>query len=593
MMFVESHILMLLWAVPFLGIVLLLEVRTIRRRLSTFASARMEELLNVVWKSHRTVLKAGAFILVLTLLVLTLARPRWGFEWKEVPKGGIDIMIALDLSSSMLATDISPNRLERAKREIIDLLDILEGDRIGIIAFAGVSFVHSPLTVDYRLASLFIQQLDSDLIPVQGTALGEAINRAVNSLEKASAQDNQGKAIILITDGEDQKTEPLKAAQLAAEKGIKIYAIGIGGTDGAPIPLPGGGFKKDRSGNLIVSKLDEKILQEITQTTNGMYVRSTTGDLDLETIYKKGIRSSIEAGETGSFRQKVWFERYSIFLAIALLLIILEFLVRDFVPKNKQKNLAKLSVLLLTVLLGGATDLFANNVGDAEKAFEHKDYKTASDKFLKAEIEEPDNLQHSYNRAVSQFHNGQYQEAAQGFSKAAQSPDKTLAAPATFNLGNTLVAQGQLAEAAKAYEDTLKINPQDKAAIENLQWVQKQLKKQEQQEQEKKEENKKEKKDDQKQDKAQEQDKTQEEQNQQQSQESEEKQRQEQGKEKPSDTQEGGEQKHEEQKEKAGELKEMSQEQAEKLLRSIQDQEEVYGLPPHIARPEQPPEKDW
>ena len=161
--------------------------------------------------------------MTLASLIVALARPRWGFEWKEVPRGGVDIMVVLDLSTSMLATDISPTRLERSKREIIDLLGMLEGDRIGIVAFAGVAFVQCPLTVDYRMASMFVSQISHDLMPVQGTALGKGIDLAVESLEKASTAESEGKAIILITDGEDHGTDPLGLLSVPERKGCVFF----------------------------------------------------------------------------------------------------------------------------------------------------------------------------------------------------------------------------------------------------------------------------------------------------------------------------------------------------------------------------------
>jgi Ca-activated chloride channel family protein len=238
----------------------------------------------------------------------------------------------------MLATDISPNRLERAKREIIDLISMMEGDRLGIVAFAGVPFVQCPLTTDYRLASLFVNQLNLDLIPVQGTALGDAIKLAVERLKDSSTQDSQGKAIILITDGEDQNNNTLAAAHEAKKQGVKIFAIGIGKKEGAPIPLPNGGYKKDRNGNVIISKLDEESLEQAALITEGVYVRSTSGDLDLDQIYKKGIKTSIESGEYGIVRQKIWYERYQWFLLITIILLFTEFMLKEFKRKKETSN---------------------------------------------------------------------------------------------------------------------------------------------------------------------------------------------------------------------------------------------------------------
>lgn len=337
MNFAEMDKLILLWLLPLCLGLLYLGHKRRKKRLQAFASLRLKELISATEKKSIIFVKAALLLIAITSIVIGLARPRWGFEWKEVPQGGIDIMVVLDLSTSMLATDIPPNRLERAKRELIDLLAMLDGDRFGIIAFAGVPFVQCPLTVDYRLASLFINQLNIDLIPVQGTALGDAIKLGVDSLVKASSAESQGKAMILITDGEDQDKNTLKAAQEAKEKGIKIYAIGIGKEEGSPIPLPSGGYKKDRNGNVIISKLDEKTLQEAAIISGGTYVRSTTGDMDLDQIYTKGIKVSLEAGSYGESRQKIWYERFQWFLSLAASLLFVEFLLKEFKQKREAK----------------------------------------------------------------------------------------------------------------------------------------------------------------------------------------------------------------------------------------------------------------
>ena len=250
-------------------------------------------------------------------------------------------MVVLDLSSSMLASDIKPSRLQRAKREIVDLLAMMQGDRIGILAFAGVSFVQCPLTTDYRMAHLFIDQLDISLMPVQGTRTGEALIKAIDHLDKSSKSDSQGKSIILMTDGEDQGSMLSKAIKRANDSKVKIYAIGIGAESGAPIPLKNGGFKKDRSGNVIISKLDESSLKKIAIETGAIYVRSTTGDMDLDRIYKRSILAHNEASpaeEVNMGRKKIWYERYQWFLLLAILALFLEFLINQMSGASRKKK---------------------------------------------------------------------------------------------------------------------------------------------------------------------------------------------------------------------------------------------------------------
>ena len=262
-------------------------------------------------------------ILAILFLFLALTRPRWGYQWEDLHQRGVDVIVALDVSTSMLAEDIKPNRLERAKRKISDLLDMMDGDRVGLVAFAGTSFVQCPLTLDYGAARIFLSAIDTQLIPVQGTALGEAIESSVKAFR---TREKKSKALILITDGEDQTGKALSAAKSAGEQGVKVYTIGIGGEIGAPIPdsSNNGGFRKNQNGEVIVSKLDEKTLQQIALETGGSYVRSVTGDIDLKTIYKDQIKKHIKKKELKSERRKIWQERFQWFIFAALICLMIE-----------------------------------------------------------------------------------------------------------------------------------------------------------------------------------------------------------------------------------------------------------------------------
>lgn len=341
MEFVEPGLLSWLAVLPILAMLYVLSLHNRKRRLRRFVSAK--NLLNLVprYSRRRHLAKILLAVTGAGLLIVGLARPRWGFEWKEVKRTGVDIMIALDVSSSMQAEDIKPNRLQRARREIIDLIRMLQGDRIGLIAFAGVGFVQCPLTVDYKAVQMFLNHLDQGLIPINGTSLGDAIRLGTKSLTKGSEANSQGKALILITDGEDQNSQPLVAAEEAKEKGVKVFTIGMGQVGGAPIPLPEGGFKKNQKGDVVVTKLDEGTLIEIARLTGGDYVRSTTGDLDLERIYLNGIRGGLlEEGEIASSRQKLWYERSHLFSLAAFILLLGSFMLNETVPGKREKPLA-------------------------------------------------------------------------------------------------------------------------------------------------------------------------------------------------------------------------------------------------------------
>ena len=318
--FARGDLLIWLLAVPLFPLGYGLSVLRRKKRLLAFFADKNRLALAPPYHSGYLALKMVLLTIACSMLVVALARPRYGFEWRELKQKGIDIMVALDVSQSMKAEDISPNRLSRAQREIVDLLRMLKGDRIGLIAFAGVGFVQCPLTVDYRAVQMYLDHLDADLIPVPGTSLGGAIRLATKSLTEGTSGTSAGKALILITDGEDQGTEPLEAAYGAKEKGIQIFTIGMGADGGAPIPLPGGGFKKDSSGQVVVSQLDEGTLQKISSITGGQYVRSTTGDLDLERIYVEGIRGGgLQEGEIGQKKEKIFYERGHLFALLGFL----------------------------------------------------------------------------------------------------------------------------------------------------------------------------------------------------------------------------------------------------------------------------------
>jgi Ca-activated chloride channel family protein len=293
--------------------------------LNRFASAEMVARLTAGLSRPRSVFKAGLILLGLIAGIVALTEIRYGFTWEEVKREGVDIVVALDVSDSMLVEDAETggqlSRLERAKREISDLLVLLEGDRIGLVAFAGTAFVECPLTLDYGAAEIFLDAIDTDLIPIKGTNLAEAIRVSVGAFEGGS---HPSQAIILITDGEDHSGQAVAAAQEAKLAGVRIFTIGIGRDEGAPIPIQGGGFRRDRRGEIVLSRLDEPTLQRIALDTGGRYVRSVTGDVDLEQIYSLGVKATLEDQELESKRRQRWEERFQWFVALTLILLMIE-----------------------------------------------------------------------------------------------------------------------------------------------------------------------------------------------------------------------------------------------------------------------------
>ncbi len=334
MSFAKPHFLwLLLFLIPLLfGLVAIQKIY--EQRLLRFARRDFQQLLLPDWALRKPWLSWILILLGTASLLLALARPRYGFEWKDVKKHGADVVIVLDVSRSMNAADINPSRLVRAKREITDLLKVVRGDRLGLVLFAGVGFIQCPLTQDMNAFALFLEHVDSDSIPVQGTSMGQAIRLGMQALQDGTEAGSVGKAMILISDGEDQETDPLSAAKAAGEQGITIHTISVGG-QGAPIPLPDGGFLKDDAGSLVVSKPDETVLRQIAEVTGGHFLRSETGDFGLDRLYRESIRPPLKETEQ-SQRERVYNEVHPWLTGLAVFLFLSEALHRRWKTRNRM-----------------------------------------------------------------------------------------------------------------------------------------------------------------------------------------------------------------------------------------------------------------
>jgi Ca-activated chloride channel family protein len=263
------------------------------------------------------------------VLILALARPQFGTRVETVKREGHDIFVALDVSTSMLAEDVSPNRIAKARLEVSSLIDRLQGDRIGLIAFAGEAFVQCPLTLDYAAAKLFLSVMDTDLIPTPGTAVAEAIEKAVDSFVEG---EKKSKVLIIITDGEDHDGSVEEAARKAAEQGIVIYPIGIGLPQGTPIPVYDQfgrqqGFKKDKSGEVVLSRLNEATLRSLGEITGGEYSRVTNSAIELDRIYEE--LNDMDKKELANRQITIFDEKFQILLILAIVLMTVEVCLGD------------------------------------------------------------------------------------------------------------------------------------------------------------------------------------------------------------------------------------------------------------------------
>ena len=329
LMFANYEYLYLLFLVPVFilgyGVLRLLRARKVK----AFGDPALVEVLMPSWSRSKGWVKVALFSLAFAFFAIGLARPRTGAKLAERNTKGAEIIVALDVSNSMLAQDYSPNRLERAKLSIARLTERLQDDRIGLVIFAGTSFVQLPVTTDYVSAKMFLGSIDTGSIPLQGTAIGDAIRLSIKSF---SAQSEKSRVIIVISDGENHEDDAVGAAKQAAELGIKVYTIGVGSAEGQPIPMDGE-LLKDKEGNIVVTKLNEQMLRDIARAGGGAYIHAGGEEFGLNPIIQDIRR--MEDEEFGSVVFEEYDEQYMYFFGIALLLFVIEMIIGERKPRRK------------------------------------------------------------------------------------------------------------------------------------------------------------------------------------------------------------------------------------------------------------------
>ena len=325
----QAQYLILLLLVPLLFVFYAVYLAARRKRISKIGDPALVRRLMPTASTAKGWLKVSLLAVAWLFFTLGLTRPQLGARLKEHQTQGAEIMIALDVSNSMLAEDYSPNRLERSKLAISRIVDKLAGDRIGLVVFAGQAFVQLPITADYVSAKIFLNSINTESVPIQGTALAEALTSSARSF---STQSSRSRAIILITDGEDHEGDVQAAAQAIADEGIRIYCIGVGTPQGKPIPK-NGELMKDSNGEIVVSRLDEAVLQEISGIGGGKYVRAGNSEFGLNPIIDDIREMDKEQFQSLVFED--FNEQYMYLFAIALFFLILEMLVSDNRLKNK------------------------------------------------------------------------------------------------------------------------------------------------------------------------------------------------------------------------------------------------------------------
>lgn len=470
--------------------------------MAQFIHARLLSSLTVGVSPGRQKFKMACIVFSIVCLVLALARPQWGFEWEEVKQKGLDIVIAIDVSKSMLAEDIAPSRLARAKLAALDLMQQARSDRLGLVAFAGAAFLQCPLTIDDSAFRQSVDALDVNTIPEGGTALAEAIETA----QAAFKEGDNHRVLVIFTDGEDHDSGAVEAAKKAGETGMQIFTIGIGSAEGEILRIKDAkgrsDYIRDEQGNVVKSHLNESLLQDIAKATSrGFYLR-LQGPQAIDALYREGL-APLPKSESGERLVRRYYERYHWPLALAMIFLVLEMLVPERKsqrarpvqmqesgrgpgrPSRRRENLAGIGAAVIALLLtplvasgSSASALREYNAGKYDQAL--KEYE----KLLKTQKNADPRLH--FNAGAAAYQSKSFDEARKQFDQALNSSDLQLVGKAYYNRGNTLYQLGVnnpdmdgrkklWEDALKDFDSTMQLNRQDPDAKNNYQFVKQQL----------------------------------------------------------------------------------------------------------------------
>ncbi|PYL15521.1 MAG: hypothetical protein DMF46_05805 [Verrucomicrobia bacterium] len=478
-----------LLAIPFVVALFLTAEKRGEKRLREFVSARLLPQLAGTVNRFRRALRFALQLLGLAFALIALAQPRWGYTFEDVKRKGLDLLIAVDTSRSMLSNDVQPNRLERVKLAAQDLINELQGDRVGLIAFAGRAFLQAPLTIDYGAVVESINDLDTKTVPEGGTNISEAIALASRTFGK-SAMGNR--TLIIFTDGEELSGDAVKSAKAAADAGVRIFTVGVGTPQGSLIPISGEdgetAFVKDSAGQVVKSKLDEKRLREVAQASGGFYLQLENGPRTMQQIYSEGL-AQMQAAEFDVRLSRRPIERYEWPLGAALIALALSILigerkrVRAPVRSHALLKLAPTAAALLLLSFQNASasaglQLYRDGkYAEAYRSFQ-EDLKNHPDSAVKDKMQ--------FDSGTAAYKMGDYDKAVEAFSEALLSREKGLQENSHFNTGRTLEERADmdksdedaltdLKNAQTHYEDALKLNPNNQAAKANLEAVKKKI----------------------------------------------------------------------------------------------------------------------
>ena len=429
----------LLWLVPPLVLAVWAAAAKRRRDLTKIFGVEMaNKALSVTLRRSRST-RWGLWLIGISLSLLALAQPRWGYSWVENEALGLEVVVALDVSRSMDAQDIDPSRFVRAKREILDLLEELPESKIGLVVFAGGAYPRIPQTLDHRAIETVLAATDTSTIRAQGSSIAAALRESIDLMDFATEAD---RAIVLVSDGEGWDRDIDQVVSQVEEGGVRVYSIGVGGTSGAPIPTEAG-FKLDRDGEMVMTRLDRSALERVAQSTGGAYVTSIAGNSDVVGIVEE-MRSAMAGSSMGTRREKVWDERYQWPLSLGVLAL----LGSAFIGRGRVAAIVGLLLVVSSVEVAQAT---------------------------------PSTVDSSDPRALWQmgeelFSSGDYEDAWSTFNDiATRSVESAVREQARYNAGLAAYGSGRLEDAVSDWEAVLELNPENEAAASNAEAVRQEI----------------------------------------------------------------------------------------------------------------------
>lgn len=478
--FQYGYLLNLLWLIiPLIAVV----AYYMRWQLKTEKSVFKSNIVNHILP-HRNALqdrtKLCLFFMSIVFLILAIANPQIGMKGEKIKGQGLDIMLLLDVSNSMLAEDIQPNRISRSKFFITKFLDQLKHDRVGLVLFAGSSYLQVPLTIDFTSIKMSMPIIDPANFPSQGTNIGEAVTMAGNTLGLA---ESKSKAIVIITDGEDHDQEASAAIETARKNGIKVFAIGIGEEKGAPIPVGNGEYKKDENGNIVMTSFNRSVLENLASIGNGsFYHLGQQGDIVEDVVAEL---NKLEGKDFEDFDMSNFNSYFYWFALAALLLLFVEFMLPSLDYKQFLKNISSLVFLIFFSLSATAQtkEIEAQNkksrtlIRNGNSSYQNNNFDKAELNYRKALVIDPKSKSANYNLGNTLYSQQKFQESQEYYEKSIdKNDDKLSRARAYHNMGNACFKSNQLEQAILAYENALKLNPSDMETKYNLAMAKKQQK---------------------------------------------------------------------------------------------------------------------